>query len=267
VITPEQLKNALCATFCSGFEVNVVPSGYAVSSIFTDRSGDRISLYLIAEDDGYRLEDDGEYLSRLVASGMEIERGQRGQLLDAILASEQAYWDRDTFEIRTGVFAESEIAQRTGSFLSALIRARDLELITRELVRSTFREDAMEAIVERFGAVANIEEDVPVNRDFADFPGDAVLKPKRTGKAGAIYFVNTNEKLSEALLLQQEAKLKGRTDFAVIALIEEPEMRMISRRKFQRAQNRDLAMPIFRGDEEEALGQIGRKLELKGRAA
>jgi hypothetical protein len=267
VITPEQLKNALCATFCSGFEVNVVPSGYAVSSIFTDRSGDRISLYLIAEDDGYRLEDDGEYLSRLVASGMEIERGQRGQLLDAILASEQAYWDRDTFEIRTGLFAEPEIAQRTGSFLSALIRARDLELITRELVRSTFREDAMEAIVERFGAVANIEEDVPVNRDFTDFPSDAVLKPKRTGKAGAIYFVNTNEKLSEALLLQQETKLKGRTDFAVIALIEEPEMRLISRRKFQRAQNRDLAMPIFRGDEEEALGQIERKLELKGRAA
>ena len=267
MITPEQLKNALCAAFCSAFEVNVVASGYAVSSIFTDRSGDRISLYLVAEDGGYRLEDDGEYLSRLIASGIEIERGQRGQLLDAILESEMAYWDRDTFEIRTGLFSEPEIAQRTGSFLSALIRARDLELVTRELVRSTFREDAMRAIVERFGAVASIEEDISVNRDFADFPSDAVVSPKRAGKKGAIYFVNTNEKLSEALLLQQEAKLKGRKDFSVIALIEEPEMRLISRRKFQRAQNRDLAMPIFRGDEEEALGQIQRKLELNGRAA
>jgi hypothetical protein len=92
VITPEQLKNALCAAFCSAFEVNVVPSGYAVSSIFMDRSGDRINFYLVAEDGGYRLEDDGEYLSRLVASGIEIERGQRGQLLDAILESEKAYW-------------------------------------------------------------------------------------------------------------------------------------------------------------------------------
>jgi hypothetical protein len=267
VISPEQLENALCAAFCSAFEVNVVPSGYAVSSIFMDRSGDRISLYLVAEDGGYRLEDDGEYLSRLVASGIEIERGQRGQLLDAILESEKAYWDRDTFEIRTGLFSEPEIAQRTGSFLSALIRARDLELITRDLVRSTFREDAMRAIVERFGPIANIEEDIAVNRDFADFLSDAVVSPKRIGKKGAIYFVNTNEKLSEALLLQQEAKLKGRTDFSVIALIEEPEMRLISRRKFQRAQNRDLAMPIFRGDEEEALGQIQRKLGLNGRAA
>jgi len=267
VITPEKLKTALCAEFRSAFEVHPVASGYAVSSLFTDRSGDRISLYVVAEDDGYRLGDDGEYLSRLVASGIEIERGQRGQLLDAILGSEGAYWDRDTFEIRTEVFAESEIAPRTGSFLSALIRARDLELVTRELVRPTFREDAMRAIVERFGPVANIEEDVPVSQDFADFPSDAVVKPKQTGRAGAIYFVNTNEKLGEALLLQQEARLKRRTDFSVIALIEEPDMRLISRRKFQRAQNRDLTMSIFRGDEEEALDQIERKLELKGRAA
>jgi hypothetical protein len=267
VITAEQLKNALCAAFCSAFEVNAVPSGFAVSSIFTDRSGDRISLYVVAEDGGYRLEDDGEYLSRLVASGIEIEKGQRGQLLDAMLESEKAYWDRDTLEIRTGVFAEPEIAQRTSSFLSALIRARDLDLVTRELVRSTFREDAMRAIVERFESVANIDEDTSVDKDFADFPSDVTIRPKSDGRSGAIYFVSTNGKLDEALLLQLDARLKNRTDFSVVALIEDPDMRFISRRKFQRAQNRDLAMPIFRGDEEAALDQIERKLEIKRSAA
>ncbi len=35
--------------------------------------------------------------------------------------------------------------------------------------------------------------------------------------------------------------MKQRTDFAVIALIEERDLRPISRRKFQRAQNRDLS--------------------------
>jgi hypothetical protein len=134
-------------------------------------------------------------------------------------------------------------------------------------VRSTFREAAITAIIERFGQVANIDQDVAVHKDFGDFPSDAVVKPKHSGKAGAIYFVNTNEKLAEALLLQQEAKLKQRTDFSVIALIEEPNMRLISRRKFQRAQNRDLTMPIFRGDEEAALDQIERKLELQRTAA
>jgi hypothetical protein len=266
VITPERLKSALCAEFCSAFEVRPVALGYAVSSVFTDRSGDRISFFVVAEGENYRLEDEGEYLSRLVASGIEIERGQRGQLLDAILESEGAYWERDTFEIKTDAFGEAELAKRAGAFLSALIRTRDLELLTREFVRSTFKEDAIKAIVERFGEVAEINQDVAVHKDFSDFPSDAVVKP-RAGRDGAIYFVSTNEKLGEALLLQQEAKLRGRTDFSVIALIEEPNMRMISRRKFQRAQNRDLTMPIFRGDEEAALEQIERKLEIKRSAA
>lgn len=267
MITPEQLKKALCATFCSAFEVHVVPSGYAVSSIFNTQSGDRIGFYLVPEGDSYRLEDDGEFLSRLVAAGIEIEKGQRSQLLDAILDGENAYWERDTFEIRTTPFDETRIAEKAASFLSALIRARDLELLTRDLIRSTFREDALRAIVERFEPVANIDEDVAVHRDFADFPSDVVVQPKRSGQAGAVYLVSTNEKLGEALLLQQEARLKGRADFSVIALIEEPGMQFISRRKFQRAQNRDLAMPIFRGDEEAALDAIERKLGIKQSAA
>lgn len=267
MITPERLKNALCASFCSAFDVRAVPTGYAVSSIFTDRSGDRFGFYVVAEDGGYRLEDDGEYLSRVVASGIDIERGQRGQLLDAILDSEKAYWDRDSLEIKTDVFGEAEIATRAGAFLSALIRTRDLELLTREFVRSTFREDAMKAIVERFEAVANIDEDLPVDKDFADFPSDATIRPKEKGQVGAIYFVSTGEKLDEALLLQFAARDKKRTDFSVVALIEDREMRFISRRKFQRAQNRDLAMPIFRGDEEAALDAIERKLAIERTAA
>ena len=71
----------------------------------------------------------------------------------------------------------------------------------------------------------------------------------------------------EALLLQMDAAMKQRADFSVIALIEEPDMRLISRRKFQRAGNRDLAISIFRGDEEAALDQIERKLEIKRRVA
>lgn len=267
MITPEQLKKALCATFCSAFDVRAVPSGYAVSSIFTTPSGDRIGFYLVPDSDNYRFEDDGEFLSRLVASGIEVDKGQRGQLLDAILEGESAYWDRDTLEIRTAPFDEAEIAQRAGSFLSALIRARGLELLTRDLVRSTFREDALRAIVERFEAVANIDEDMAVHRDFADFPSDIVVQPKGVGQAGAIYLVSTNEKLAEALLLQQETRLKGRTDFSVVALIEEPGMQFISRRKFQRAQNRGLTMPIFRGDEEAALEAIERKLGIERSAA
>jgi hypothetical protein len=37
---------------------------------------------------------------------------------------------------------------------------------------------------------------------------------------------------------------------------------MLSKKKFQRAQNRSLSMPIFRGDEDAAVGGIGRDLAI-----
>ena len=83
----------------------------------------------------------------------------------------------------------------------------------------------------------------------------------------AVYFVTTTDKLNEAFLLKMESERLHRDDFEVIALMEEPEMRLISRKKFQRAQNRALAMPIFREDEDGAMNYIRRRLGLPEKAA
>jgi Domain of unknown function DUF1828 len=259
----EDLKRQLCNIFCESIDVRPVPSGLAISSAFEDSAGDPISFYLTASENGFQIEDDGAYLSHLIARDIPIDEGTRGQLLDAILDRGGAYWDRETYEIRSTNFPEGEIARRAVDFLSSLIRVRDLELLTRNVVRSTFREDATTAINTRFGNVANINENEPINRDFSEFPADLVIRPKVPNAIpGVVYFVNTNDKLNEALLLQMDAELLKRTDFEVVALVEDPEMKMISRRKFQRAQNRSLSMPIFRGDEDAAMTMIGRKLRL-----
>ena len=264
---PDTLKRQLCNLFCGSIDVRAVPSGLAISSAFEDHSGDPISFYLSPADDGFRIEDDGAYLSQLIAKDIPIDQGPRGQLLDAILGQAHAFWDRETLEIRSEIFAEKEISRRVVDFLSSLIRIRDLELLTRDVVRSTFRADATAAIQTRYGRIANLTEDAPIDRDFSEFPADMVLVPKQdaspTARPGAIYFVSRDDKLNEALLLQMEAQRLSRTsEFEVVALIEEPEMKLISHRKFQRAQNRSLAMPIFRGDEDAAMNMIGRRLGL-----
>lgn len=263
-MAPEELKRHLTAAFCGAIDVRPVPSGFAVSSAFKDSSGDPISFYVTETLDGFRIEDDGDYLAHLISKDIPIDQGQRGNLLDAILGQADAYWDRETYEIKSVPFPEKDLSARTVDFLSSLIRVRDLELFTRDVVRSTFREDAISAIESHFGRVANIEEGAIVSEDFAEFPADLVVRPKDPSVAipGAIYLVNGNDKLNEALLLQTEAQMMKREDFAVIALIEEPDMKLISRRKFQRAQNRDLTMPIFRGDENAAMSRIGRTLKL-----
>lgn len=267
---PDELKRQLCSTFCGAITVRAVPSGYAISSAFEDNSGDPISFYLTPSPDGYQIEDDGSYLAHLIARDIPIDQGTRGQLLDAILAQADAFWDRESLEIKTSGFPEADIPHRVVDFLSSMIRVRDLELITREVVRSTFREDAIEAITKSFAAIANLDEEAALDREFAEFPADLLIRPKSQlsgSKSGAVYFVNTNDKLNEALLLQTEAQLLHRDDLAVIALVEEPDMKLLSRKKFQRAQNRSLAMPIFRGDEEAAMKMIGRRLNLSTQAA
>ncbi len=262
-LAPDTLRRQLCNAFCGAVNVHPVPTGFAISSAFEDSSGDRISFYLTEAPDGFQIEDDGSYLAELIARGIPVDQGTRGQMLDAILAQAGAYWDRETLEIKSSSISEKDISKRVISFLSSLIRVRDLELLTRENVRSTFREDAIAEISRLFGESVSLFEDKPVFPDLSEFPADLVMRPRvPSGLPGAIYFVNNNDKLNEALLLKMEAQNTGRDDFAVIALIEEPDMKLISRKRFQRAQNRSLSMPIFRGDEAAAMAMISRQLKI-----
>ncbi|MCB9958233.1 MAG: DUF1828 domain-containing protein [Rhodospirillaceae bacterium] len=260
------VKKFLCDTFCSSIEIHPVPSGFAISTWFSDRSGDPIGCFLTEESDGYRVEDDGEYLARLIATGVQVDQGQRAQILDAILEQGDATWDRDTFEIRSDVFPETEVGARLIKFLSTLIRVRDLELLTRDVVRSTFHDDVLSALERRYSHSMDFCENQPVDETLAEFPPDLVIRHKHVEGAaiGALYFVTSNDKLNEALLLQMEADRLNRQDLRIIALIEDSDMRTISKKKFQRAQNRSLSMPIFRGDEDAAIRRIGRDLAIAG---
>lgn len=263
MITAEIIASQLCSTFCASISVNPVPVGFAVSTPFEDQSGDRIGFYIVESGDGYRAEDDGEYLARLIASGIAIDEGQRAHLLDAILEQAGAFWDKDTLEIKSQSFDQKQIGLHLTEFLSALIRIRDLELITREVVRSTFREDVIAALESRYSDVVSLQEQQSVDKALGEYPVDLIVRPRNgRGKIGALYFANSNAKLAEAELLHMEALMAGRTDLKVMALIEDAEMSAISRRRFQRAQNRSIPMPIWLGDEEAAIKRIGRDLEL-----
>jgi len=259
-MTPESLERLLCSTFCGAIGVRAVPSGLAVASAFKDGSGDPMTFYVNSTEDGFVIEDDGSYLSHLQAMDIPFETGQRGQLLDAILQQGGAFWDRESFEIKTTAFGAELLGEKAIGFLSALIRIRDLELLTREVVRSTFRDDALEAIRRTFEPVAVIDEDAPVDVDLSEFPADVVIRPKAAGAVPtALYLVHSNDKLNEALLLQIETQMLDRKDVRVVALLEDADMKLISRKRFQRAQNRSLLMPIFRGDEDAAMRMIAER--------
>ncbi|MYL97059.1 DUF1828 domain-containing protein [Novosphingobium sp. FGD1] len=255
-----QLESALCSAFCGGLEVHPISTGYAVSTAFRDNSGDRISFYIEKSADGFDLVDGGDFLPDLIARDIHIEAGMRGDLLTAILAEGLAYWDRDTFEIRSDAIAERDLSQRSIGFLSALIRVRDLALITRERVKSAFREDFLREIGKRYGDQLEVEENVAPANDLAEFPADVVLRSKTGGRPGAVYLINSSDKLNEALLAWQELEHVD-ANVAMVAVIEDSQFHNISRKRFQRAQNRRLPMPIFRGDEAQTISFIVKEMK------
>jgi hypothetical protein len=263
--TAENLEKALCSTFCEAITVNPVPCGFAVSAGFTDASGDRIGFYVIADGENYHLEDDGEYLAQLLALGIDFEKGQRQQLLESVLQTAGASWDHDTYEIKTGAFEERGLTTKVVQVLSALIRIRDIELLTRDFIRSTFREDATAAIVERFGDIANIDERKPVSIEFPDYLPDLVIRPRITGRNTAIFLASNPVPFQEAELLRAEIEKEGRQDeITVVALIEDTDkINVISPRRFQRAINRGLPVSIFRGDEPAAMNAIARQARVQ----
>ncbi|RWE97363.1 DUF1828 domain-containing protein [Mesorhizobium sp.] len=254
------LEKMLSKSFCQAISVRAVPSGFAISTPFADSSGDRLSFYAKEVDGSYILEDDGSFLSHLVASGIDIDKGQRQQLLDSVLRSSGAYWDRETFEIRSDPTKPDRVGEQSVMFLSALMRVRDIELLTKEVIRSTFKEDATKAILERFGGSHRVEERAAIAPEYSEYPADIILRPADNGKQAAVFLVNSSTQFMEAELLHAEIeKQKQQLTYSAVALIEDTDkLNIIGLRRIQRAINRGLPIPIFRGDEIAAMTALSR---------
>lgn len=260
MIDTTELQERLCRSFCESVRIRPVPCGYAVSSFFSDNSGDPIQFFIIEDGDTYYLEDSGDFLATLKASDVDFETGTRASLLAQVLEDGNAFWDEDSFEIRSKTMDLSSLTEGMLLFTSALMRARDVGLLTRDVIRSTFREDATRILEERYRDQFSANDNVAIDQDFQEFRTDLVLRPIEGTSTAAVYFVNNNEKLLEAQLMLEQTMRKKREDVHVIALIE--TLDKVSQQKFQRAQNRGLEMPIFQGDEYAAIDRIAQSIQL-----
>lgn len=252
---PDSLRDALCHHFCTDIAVMPVAGGVVVSSSLALDAGDRIAFEVLEDAGGHIIADDGDFLATLVARGIDIAEGTRRGFIDSVLGDAGAFVDDETMQIRTEPRSGTPSAGDVVRFLSALVRVRDVKYWTRDAVRSTFREDARAAIMERFGKVANVEFSAPVTPDLAEFPADVVIRSPAGGST-AVYLVNSDQIASEALLLWNETRSMGPARPKVVALLERQRPPGVSDRKLQRTMNRIDATAAYRGDERAALDKI-----------
>lgn len=254
------LQNSLHRSFTDAIAVRPVPFGFAINSPFYDDSGDSLAFYARDTEGGLVLEDDGSFLPHLIASGIDIDTGQRRQLLDAILSESGAYWDAQTYEIRTAPVSQSAAGAASVRFLSGLLRLRSLEKLTKETVRSTFKEDAIGSIEAELKDAFEIQLKASVSPDLEEFPADVVLTPKDRGRKLGIYLVSSSTQLLEADMLHREIERHGRQSaFGAVALIEDAgKIGVIGEKRFQRAANGGLPTRFYRGTERESVASLRR---------
>ncbi|MDM9647899.1 DUF1828 domain-containing protein [Rhizobium sp. S163] len=253
------VQESLHRSFGEAISVRPVAAGLAIRSPFFDGSGDHIAFYARDTENGVVLEDDGDYLPHLIASGIDIETGQRRQLLDSLLAESGAYWDADTFEIRSQEVPTERIGSASVRFLSGLLRIRTLESLTKETVRSTFKEDAASAVVKSLADMFDISERKPLTKELSEFPADIVLTPRDPGlRTIGLFLVNGPTQFLEAELLHTEIERRQQEkDLQAVALIEDNrKMALITERRYQRAVNRGLQTRFFREDETQAIAGL-----------
>lgn len=240
-MTPDAVKDHLCRSFCDGFRVAEVPGGLLVETPFPLPDGDHLDFLIRDTGDGIRFEDDGLLVAEARASGVDMDKGARRQLLDSILAHCGVRFDEDDGIFYIDVGSREEIASLSVKFVETLLRAQDVAALTRERVASSFADDlqaALEALSSGdFDFSRNTEDDAAGREN----PSDIVVL-RRSAPVAVIYAVTSTEKLLSALVRHLEREMDGAPGPEVFAAIE--ALDKVSSRRFAHAQNLGLAMPI-----------------------
>lgn len=251
------MKDELCKAFCDELRLREVPAGLAVSTVY-DWMGEPLGFYIVGPDTlgRYTIEDDGTTVPLIEAAVSDLESPTRAEALESMLQEYGAQYHEERGELTTPLLKEEQVPHAAMNFVGLLLRLQDLILLTPERVESTFREDASKAIHQALGKRARIREREAISPRI-EFPADLIIEaPGRVPVV--VYLAMSEQKILEAVIAQMAARHEAHIDCAVIALLDSDTS--VSRKILRYAANRLTALPIFEGDEEEAIKRIEREV-------
>ncbi len=122
------MKEAICRAFCESVTVSDLPGGYGISSVLLEINGDPAAFYAMGPDASgqYRLDDGGQLMPALAASGFDPASNARRAAVDAIIESVGGRYDEDLMEFCQEGVREEDLPASAIRFLAALTRIGDL---------------------------------------------------------------------------------------------------------------------------------------------
>jgi hypothetical protein len=253
------MKEQICKAFCGNLSVREVSAGFAIGTPYTGISGEPLGFYAAGPDgDGrYRLMDDGSIIPLIEASGASLDGDTRYLAFTEILKEYRASYIDSERQVTIEHVTLNELPAKSIQFIALLLRVQDLLLMTRERVESSFREDVLEKIRERFYGRAEITENEPVSPDLAEVTPDMVITANQKQPV-AIFIANSAQKISEAVILHLLSTQKAKKPVRVVAVLDEDSS--IPKKAERRANNFLDAVPIFGGDGKDAIDRIEREV-------
>ena len=254
------MKEALCKAFCDELTVRPVGAGLAVATPFDGVNGEPLGFYILRDaSDGARfyLEDDGATIPLIEANGIDFGSGTRSEAFADLLTEYSATYNPETCILATSSVPEEQVPPLAFRFTALLLRLRDFALLTPERVAGTFRDDALRLITQTVGVRAEIRKNDTVSNELADFPADLVIRAKGRDPV-AIFLGVSEQRISEAIMLQMSATYEARVPLSVVGVVEREDS--LTGRSRQRAANRLSALTYFRGDEAATVSRIEREV-------
>lgn len=260
------MKEELCRAFCGDLSVSDVPAGWAVRTAFKRGDGDAIAFYVVRDERNpalVRLEDDGDTIPYLDASGVDLTEGPRAEMFSALLREHQAEFDPEEYVLHTGFMPADQLPAAAMRFVALLLRMQDFLLVTRERIEDTFKADVIKAVTERFSGRAEVELDHTLNERLRHFPADIVVRAP--GFIPLAIFIGTSEtKALEALLFWLETTLRKAAQCKTMLVLDKAKSPKIKERTLARVMNSGIPIAAFRDEESEAIDFIERQFFQSG---
>lgn len=259
-----RLKEQICEALCAGFAIRDVNIGFAIASPFNWFTGDKLIFYARKRGAQLRFEDSGATLFELEGAGVDFSSATRIEQLKELCEEH-----RVTLDEEEGVmFSEWVNADRSGleavNFLSFMVRIQDMLLTVRSRVASTFRDDLVTAIQDRFADEASIEFGQAPIPTLSDYVVDIVVK-HRSGKTAAIFPATSEVRALEAVLFAKELELQKTRNIVPFLIFEraEGEKRIRSSTR-SKALNSELRLASWDGGRDEVIRKLANHIEATG---
>lgn len=193
------IERSIRTAFCEGFRVREVPIGFAITTPFSWLGADPLTLYARVEGDRIRFEDSGATLALLEDTSGDLSSEARVDALYMLAAEHGVVFDEDGNRFFTQWVDSSASERELVLFVSFMNRIQDMQLLNRDRVENTFREDLIEYIKEKLmGKYEIVERGEIAHPRFKGYVADLIVSGH--GRSAAIYAATAEVKALEALL-------------------------------------------------------------------